>query len=405
MKISGRYLIVLAAMCGLIASGVGLVTNVAGIFFDPVAAELGIGKGQVSLTLTICNICFALGGMLAPRFMQAKNPKPLLVIATAALAASTAALSLAQSILVIYALCVVRGLAAGIVGMVFATSVLNNWFHDGIGLVTSIAFGCSGIVGAVFSPVLSGVIASSGWRTAYLVMAGLMVAFNLPAILFLPSVTPEGCGMRALGAEKGTGSVKDKKADQAAQTPAGPIGLLPFILVLGYAILCSGLTALPQHFPGMAESFGLGAVGATMLSFCMIANTGGKVLLGALVDKLGARISILAYSALIMVSVVLMLLMHSGGALIAAAALFGLCYALGTVGISLTAREVFGPSNYTRVYPTFSLGGNIANAAFSSIIGFMYDFSGGYTLTLYVMAAMTIATALLIIAAFAKRTA
>lgn len=90
MKISGRYLIVLAAMCGLIASGVGLVTNVAGIFFDPVAAELGIGKGQVSLTLTICNICFALGGMLAPRFMQAKNPKPLLVIATAALAASTA---------------------------------------------------------------------------------------------------------------------------------------------------------------------------------------------------------------------------------------------------------------------------------------------------------------------------
>jgi len=338
--------------------------------------------------------------------MKARSPKPLLVAATALLAGSTAALSLCHNIVPIYILCVVRGLSAGVIGMVFATSVLNNWFQEGIGLVTSIAFGCSGIAGFVFTPILSGVVGSAGWRVGYLVIAVLTVALNLPAILFLPAVTPEAAGQRALGAVAGTKkATKASPKVDAAQAGTGPINAVLFALVLGYAIICSGLTALPQHFPGMAESFGLGAVGATMLSFCMLANTGGKIILGILVDKIGARLSILGSCVLIGVALFLMLFVHGAGALIVAAMFFGLCYALGTVGISLTAREVFGPANYTRVYPTFSLGGNIANALFSSIIGFMYDFSGGYTLTLWVMVAMTIATAALIVMAFARRAA
>lgn len=407
MKIKGTYLLVLVAMCGLIASGVGLVTNIAGLFFDPVAAEIGVSKGQVSFMLTICNICFALGGMLTPALMKARSPKPLLIGATAALAASTAALALCHSIVTMYLLCVIRGLAAGVIGMVFATTVIGNWFVEGLGLVTSIAFGCSGIAGAVFSPIMSGVIAGVGWRGGYFVTAVLTVLLNLPAVLFLPAVDPAMCGQKALGAgtqTAGRPKAKSQKKVSVGSASAAISGAL-FALVLAYSILCSGLTALPQHFPGIAESFGLGVTGATMLSLCMIANTGGKVLLGALVDKIGARLSILGYSAAILVGVVLMLFIHGPISMLVAAMLFGLSYALGTVGISMTARDVFGDANYTRVYPTFSLGGNFANAIFSSAIGFMYDFSGGYVLPLWVMLIMTVATAASIFMAYAKRAA
>ncbi len=406
MKIKGTYLLVLVAMCGLIASGVGLVTNVAGLFFDPVASELGILKGEVSLTLTICNICFALGGMAAPKLMKARSPKPLLIAATAVLAGSTAALTLCHSIATMYALCILRGLAAGVVGMVFATSVLNNWFVEGIGLVTSIAFGCSGIAGAVFSPILSGVITGGGWRMGYLVVAILTVLLNLPAILFLPSVDPKGCGKLALGATSKPTQNEGKKTNVSVASTGGAISGILFALVLVYSIFCSGLTGLPQHFPGMAESFGLGAAtGATMLSFCMVANTAGKVILGMLVDKFGAKRSILAYCVVVIASLLVFLFVRGPISVIVAATLFGLCYSLATVGISMTTRDVFGPQNYTHVYPTFSLGGNVANAAFSSIIGFMYDFSGGYDLTLWVMLVMAIATAGLIFGAYAQKNA
>lgn len=45
MKTSGRYLLVLIGMCGLLASGVGLVTNVSGLFFTPIMEEFGVLRG------------------------------------------------------------------------------------------------------------------------------------------------------------------------------------------------------------------------------------------------------------------------------------------------------------------------------------------------------------------------
>ena len=48
--LKGKYIMVLIAMCGVIGAVLGLVTNVAGLFFEPVAAEFGRGKGEVSMT-------------------------------------------------------------------------------------------------------------------------------------------------------------------------------------------------------------------------------------------------------------------------------------------------------------------------------------------------------------------
>ena len=81
MKIKGRYLLILIAMSGLIATSVGLPTNVAGLFFTPVAEEFGILKGSVSMTLTICNIVFALGGLVAPKLLKEDKLKVLLIAA------------------------------------------------------------------------------------------------------------------------------------------------------------------------------------------------------------------------------------------------------------------------------------------------------------------------------------
>ena len=58
MKMNGRYLGIIAAMCGLSAATVGLITNVAGLFFGPMAEEFGVMQGAASLTLTIANVCW-----------------------------------------------------------------------------------------------------------------------------------------------------------------------------------------------------------------------------------------------------------------------------------------------------------------------------------------------------------
>lgn len=54
----------------------------------------------------------------------------------------------------------------------------------------------------------------------------------------------------------------------------------------------------------------------------------------------------------------------------------------------MITRDAFGLANYSKTYPVVSLTGNIANAAFSSVVGFMYDFSGGYASTLVMFCIM-----------------
>lgn len=99
--------------------------------------------------------------------------------------------------------------------------------------------------------------------------------------------------------------------------------------VIAYALLGSALTALPQHFSGMAESYALStAVGASMLSFCMIANTVGKIVLGILIDKFGTKVSVLLYAVLVAVALVLLLLVPSPVTVVVASVLYGTCYAL-----------------------------------------------------------------------------
>ena len=52
-----RHWTTLAACCGIAASSIGMLTNSAGVFYSPVAAALGVGRGAFALhTLSLIHI-------------------------------------------------------------------------------------------------------------------------------------------------------------------------------------------------------------------------------------------------------------------------------------------------------------------------------------------------------------
>ena len=61
----GKHLMVLIAMCGLVASALGILTNTANVFFEPIERSFGVETAPVKLTLTISNLALAVAGMLA----------------------------------------------------------------------------------------------------------------------------------------------------------------------------------------------------------------------------------------------------------------------------------------------------------------------------------------------------
>ena len=380
---NGHYLMVLVSMSCLMMASLGLAYKLQGLFFAPVASDLGVGRGQVSMMLTILNLTSALAGLLVARLLQKWPLKAVILAGAVCLAGSTALLSLGKNLAVMYLLSALQGLGAGIVGAVTVTTVLGGWFRARRSLVMSIAFGGSGIAGALLAPVVSHAIDAAGWRSGYLVSAALTAALCLPALLLPVKLTPEEAGFSPYGADSHT-----EKHGAPSAALGQPVSGAAAI-ILAYAAIVGFSTALTHHFPGFADSVGLPVeVGALMVSVCMLVNTAGKVVLGWLTDRIGLRASTLAFLAAALLGSALLLLVPAAPAVYVAAGLIGCVFALVTVSVSALVRAVFGSGGYGDVYPKANLASTLGSALGVTFVGFSYDATGGYSYILYGLCAM-----------------
>jgi len=76
--------------------------------------------------------------------------------------------------------------------------------------------------------------------------------------------------------------------------------------------------------------------------------------------------------------------------------LFGPMTATTSVGFTLIANNTFGSELYPRYYPYMSIASNIAFSVGSPLIGFMFDFTGGWAVSyIFVLVSLVISLMLL----------
>lgn len=365
---------VLVVCCCIVAASIGMLTNSAGVFFTPIAEDLGVGKGAVSMSLTLANIAYAFGGLMTVKVIHENNFKKMVFLFGTVYAISTALLSIAQSVFFLYVFSLIRGASTGIAGMVLVTILINNHYKEGVGFATSIALGFSGIAGALLSLVFTWMIGIAGWRLTYVVEGILAFLLYLPCI-----VGPVSLNNR----------IKED-AVESKDTTASTTGVVPlpiFVLVCAYTFLVASVTALPQHFPSLAST---AAVGSLMVSVTMVMNTAGKIILGAISDKIGAEKALKGYGVLVVIGLIVLVSFKSHPIFsIVGAVLVGLVYAMAAVGAVLLSQNLFRES-YNAYYPKVSLVGTISNALFTTAVGFVYDIANSYDPALWLAALFAI---------------
>ena len=367
-------LFVLVVCCCIVAASIGMLTNSAGVFFTPIAEDLGVGKGAVSMSLTLANIAYAFGGLMTVKVIHENSFKKMVFLFGTVYAISTALLSIAQSVFLLYVFSLIRGASTGVAGMVLVTILINNHYKEGVGFATSIALGFSGIAGALLSLVFSWMIGIAGWRLTYVVEG--ILAF----LLYLPCM---------IGPVSLNNRIKEDVL-HSKDTTISTTGIVPlpiFILVCAYTFLIASVTALPQHFPSLAST---AAVGSLMVSVTMVMNTAGKIILGAISDKIGAEKALKGYGVLVVIGLIVLVSFKSHPIFsIVGAVLVGLVYAMAAVGAVLLSQNLFRES-YNAYYPKVSLVGTISNALFTTAVGFVYDIANSYDPALWLAALFAI---------------
>lgn len=359
----------------------------AGLFIVHLEREVGWSRTEltaIGLATTLLTACCApFAGALFDR-VGVRGPAAIGFVALIAnfLYMSTVTGSLAQYAIVHLVLAVLM-MGAGPIAL---TRPVNMAFDRMRGLALGITIGGIGAMAAVAPPIVGGLIEAHGWRSAYRMLA-LVVLCVAPLSLLLLSLRPPK-------------PVEAKAPAAAAARVAAPIRTWLFWrLIVAFTLVALAVAGFVTHFVPMLTDQGMSPMSA--------AKVAGLLGIGVLIGRLGVGLIVDHFFAPFVAAAVMLLtavglgMLALGGPAFAAPGALAVGLAMGAevdLIAYLTARY-YGMSHYGKMYGLLYGSFMIGTGSSPYIISRIQDAAGSYTPALWLSAGLLAAAALLFITA------
>jgi MFS family permease len=332
-----------------------------------VEAEFATTRAGAAAPYTLCMVGFAAGNLLMGRAVDRWGAPRTLATAALLISAGFGLSAAAPSMALLTAAHVLVGLgAAAFFGPLIADA--SHWFLRRRGIAVAIAASGNYLAGAIWPLLLAPVLATQGWRTAYVIIALTVAALVLPGTLLL---------RRRLPAAAATA------AETAAALAARRIDLSPRALqgLLALAgVSCCVAMSMPQvHIVSFCVDLGYGpAVGSQMLSLMLAGGVVSRLASGLLADRLGGVKTLLIGSTLQMLALLLYLPTSGLTSLYLVSLIFGLSQGGIVPAYAIIVREYL---------PAREAGARVGLVMMATIVGMalggwmsglIYDLTGSY---------------------------
>ena len=188
--------VILAASFGSFATAAGLM-HAYTVFFVAFLDEFGWSRAETSVAYAVSQLLSGASAPFVGMLSDRLGPRTLVLLGGSILAvglvASAYVVSFGQ-LIVVYG--VVMTLGAHGLGLVVFVPLLSRWFVRRRGLVLALVQSANGLGRALSAPLVQFLIATLGWRRAYLVLAvGLGVLLG-PLAWCLRARSPPRWGLR-----------------------------------------------------------------------------------------------------------------------------------------------------------------------------------------------------------------
>lgn len=365
MSSSYRWVIVaVGALMTCVA--IGAMFSLA-VFLDPLATDTGWSRAGISGAMTLNFLVMGAGafgwGALSDRFGTRIVVLIGAVLLGLALVLASKAGTLTQFQLT-YGILV--GLAAStfFAPMIAATTA---WFDTHRSLAVSLVSAGMGVAPMTISPLARWLITTYDWRTAMLLIGILAWVLLLPAALLVRRPPA------AADAAAGTVDVPGMTVGRALRSRHF------LILGLTFFACCAAHSGPIFHMVSYAMACGLAPMAAvSVYSVEGLAGLGGRLLLGVLADRLGAKrvlIAGLLLQAFVMAGYLFIDQPHEFYAL---AVIFGIAYGGVMPLYAVLARDYFGQSLMGTVFGAATMLSSLGMAIGPLAGGWIFDAFDGY---------------------------
>jgi MFS family permease len=386
-----RWVIVaLGGLMGCVA--LGAMFSLA-VFLTPMSEESGWSRAGISFAMTINFIVMAFGSFA---WGAASDRWGARVVTLCGAVLLGAALVLASRAVSLPAFQLTYGILIGLAASAFFAPMIatvTGWFETRRNLAVSLVSAGMGMAPLTLSPLASWLITHYGWRSALFYLGVLAWALLIPAALFVrrPPVAAAAAGPGAAPTRAAPGEV----SRALTSTP---------FLVLGFtfALCCMAHSGPIFHVVSYAMYCGIGAMAAVSIySVEGLAGLGGRVLIGLLADRFGAKRLLVVTLAVQAIAIAAYLNVNELSEFYALAVIFGVAYGGGMPLYASIARDYFGQHIMGTVFGAATMLSSLGMALGPVAGGWVFDNFHSYA-WLYIASAAVAVGAVLIALCFPR---
>lgn len=362
MRLSYRWVIV-ASGALMTCVAIGAMFSLA-VYLQPMSAATGWSRAGISSAMTLDFLTMGVAGFAwgtaSDRFGTRIVVLSGAVLLGLALVLASRAASLLQFQLM-YGILV--GLAAG---AFFAPMIAaaTTWFEDQRSLAVSLVSAGLGVAPMTISPFARWLISTYDWRTAMLTIGITAWILLIPAALLVrrPPAMTGALGMNAAAGGAGM------SVGQAFRSPQF------VVLALTFFCCCAAHSGPIFHTISYAIGCGVPAMAAVSIySLEGLSGLGGRLLLGVLADRIGAKPVLVGGLMLQAVAIGTYLFVNRLGEFYALSVVFGTAYGGVMPLYAVLAREYFGARIMGTVFGAATMVSSIGMAFGPLAGGWVFD--------------------------------
>jgi MFS family permease len=356
------------------------------VYLKPISAETGWSSGGISAAMTVGFVVMGVAGFGWGILSDRIGVRPVVLIAAVIGGAGLILASQARDLIVFQF--AYGGLIGASGGAFFAPimAATVGWFDKHRSLAVSLVSIGGGVAPMTMTPLATVLISNYGWRTAMLSIAILALVVVLPTALLIRRAPVAQAP--ATGAQASVQQTPRSEAWAALRTPQFIVLAVTFFLccaahsgpifhTVSYAVIC-GATPL---------------IAASIYSLEGLAGLFGRILFGALADRIGPRRVIVGGLALQAVGIFAYGYITQVPLFFVVAPIVGLAYGGVMPLYSILAREYFGQRVMGTVFGAAAMTSFIGMAVGPVGGGWLFDTFGTYHWLYIASAAIGLAAA------------
>ena len=379
------WIIVAGAFFGAFASG-GIQGFTFSVFLKPMSDDLGWTRSALTAGIAINTL---IASFIAPIFgfiVDKYGPRP--IMAAAALVGGVAAglLSNVTELWQFYVIFAVAGIFGGAaLGEVVTQSTVVKWFIRLRGRAVAIGSMGGAASGAVLAPVITFMVATSGWRSGWVLMAVIFFVVLLPISLLMIR-SPEDVGLTPDGDRREVDNENRSHDEESWNLKEALRDKTLWFLTAALTVAGLCVSSVVVHEFSLITDRGFSsATAAAVLSTHAVMASVGRLIWGFVVEKVKVRYAMSAVFLLCGFSVIMLVTVEYSPLLF----VFAIIYGLSIGGYSVTTAVAF--ANYYGRTNVGSIRGAVSPLITGSVavgpvlIAAGYDLQGDYTMGFFTL--------------------